>query len=170
MATVTFKGNAVQTAGALPTVGSKAPDFALTGADLTDRGLGAWAGKVKLLSIVPSLDTGVCAASARAFHAKAGEHPNLVLINISADLPFAQKRFCDSEKLPHIVTLSTFRAPAFGKAYGTLMTDGPLAGLQARAVLVLDGADKVVYAQLVPEITQEPDYEAALAAVRGLGA
>jgi len=134
--------------------------------DLSDVGLDKFAGKKKIISVVPSLDTGVCAMSARKFNQELGKLEDTVLINVSADLPFAQKRFCESEKLAHIVTLSAFRSPAFGRDYGVQIVEGPLAGLLARAVVVLDAQNKVLHAQLVPEITQEPDYEAALKAVR----
>jgi len=166
MATVTFRGNPIETAGTLPPVGTMAPDFALTSAELAEVGLAAFAGKRKILNIVPSLDTGVCALSARQFNGRVGALRDTVLLAISADLPFAAKRFCDAEKLAHVVTLSTFRSAAFGRDYGVLMLNGPLAGLMARAVLVLDAGNQVRHAQLVPEITQEPDYEAALAALR----
>ena len=166
MATITFKGDSVITAGHLPPVGDRAPDFKLTGADLSTRSLGDFHGKRKILSIVPSLDAGVCATSARTFNEKVGSVDNAVLLNISADLPFASKRFCESEKLEHIHTLSVFRAPSFGTDYGVTMIDGPLAGLLARAIVVLDEQDQILYTELVPEIVQEPDYDAALSAVK----
>lgn len=166
MATITFKGSPVKTSGSLPGAGSAAPAFKLTGADLADVGLDKFAGRKKILNIVPSLDTGICQKSAVRFNQAVGELKDTVLINISADLPFAQKRFCDAEKLQNIVTLSTMRAPTFGKDYGVVMVDGPLAGLLSRAVLVLDANNKVVYGEQVPEIAQEPNYDAALAAVK----
>lgn len=166
MATITFKGNPVKTIGSLPAAGAAAPAFRLTAADLSDVGLDAFAGKTKILSIVPSLDTGICQKSAVAFNKAVGDLKDTVLLNISADLPFAQKRFCDAEHLAHVVTLSTMRSPAFGKDYGVVMTDGPLAGLLSRAVLVLDRSNKVVYGEQVPEIAQEPNYAAALEAAR----
>jgi len=166
MSTVAFKGQAVRISGVLPKVGAVAPNFKLVGVDLSDVGLDKFAGKKKIISVVPSLDTGVCAMSARKFNQELGKLEDTVLINVSADLPFAQKRFCESEKLAHIVTLSAFRSPAFGRDYGVQIVEGPLAGLLARAVVVLDAQNKVLHAQLVPEITQEPDYEAALKAVR----
>ena len=165
MATITLKGTAIHTSGSLPALGQIAPPFKLTGADLADVGLERFKGKKKILNIVPSLDTEVCAMSARHFNEQAGKRNDTVLLNISADLPFAQKRFCDSQKLEHIVTLSTMRSPGFGKDYGVAIVDGPLAGLLSRAVLVLDAGNKVVYHEQVPEITQEPDYPAALAAL-----
>lgn len=166
MATVTLKGNPIHTNGDLPAVGGHAPSFTLVGADLADVRLGAFAGKRKVLNIVPSLDTAVCALQTRRFNQEAGTLANTVVLVASADLPFAQKRFCTSEGLDHVVTLSTMRGPDFARAYGVLLTDGPLAGLCARAVLVLDEQDRVIHAQLVPEITQEPDYEATLAVLR----
>ncbi len=165
MATITFKGTPIHTSGELPAVGSTCPDFKLTGADLADVGLSHFAGKKKILNIVPSLDTGICQMSARRFNEEAGKRPDTVIVNISADLPFAQKRFCDSEKLSHVVNLSTMRAPDFGTAFGVRIVDGPLAGLMSRAVLVLDRDNKVVHAEQVPEIAQEPDYDRALAAL-----
>lgn len=165
MATVAFKGNPVHTVGDLPAKGTKAPAFSLTGTDLQDVGLEAFAGKRKILSIVPSLDTGICAMSAKRFNQEVAKLGNVVIINISADLPFAAKRFCDSEKLQHIVSLSTFRAPDFGRKYGMAISEGPLKGLLTRAIVVLNQHDEVVYTELVPEITTEPNYDAALAAV-----
>jgi thiol peroxidase len=164
MATISFKGNPLHTSGELPPVGMNAPGFKLTDGELAEVGLDRFAGRKKILSIVPSLDTGVCAASAKRFNEAAGRLPNTVLLNVSADLPFAQQRFCSSEGLEHVVTLSSFRSPSFGDDYGVRIVDGPLAGLLARAVLVLDEDDRVLYAEQVPEIAQEPDYEAALAA------
>jgi thioredoxin-dependent peroxiredoxin len=167
MATITLKGNAIRTAGNLPATGATAPDFKLTKSDLSDVTLKDFAGKRKLLNIVPSLDTGVCAASARRFNQAAAQVPNAVLLTISRDLPFAQKRFCEAEGISAVVTLSELRDRAFGGAYGVIMKDGPLSGLLSRAVVVLDEHDKVVYTEQVPEITQEPNYEKALAALKG---
>lgn len=164
MATITFKGSAIQTCGVLPAVGSAAPDFKLVAGDLSEATLATFAGSKKILNIVPSLDTGICQISARTFNAQAGKVEDAVIVNISADLPFAQKRFCDSEKLAHIRNLSAFRSPEFGKAYGVTIVTGPLAGLLSRAVLVLNKENRVVYAQQVPEIAQEPNYAAALEA------
>jgi thiol peroxidase len=166
MATITFKGNPVQTIGTLPAKGSKAPDFRLTGSDLKDVALADFSGRVKILNIVPSLDTGVCAASARAFNKAAASLGNVVILTISRDLPFAQKRFCEAEGIDKVITLSELRDREFGKAYGVEMTTGPLAGLLSRAVVVLDAQDIVVYTQQVPEIAQEPDYESALSAAK----
>lgn len=166
MATVTFKGNPVQTSGNLPARGSSAPDFKLARTDLADVSLQDFAGKKKILNIVPSLDTGVCATSAKKFNEAVSTLQGVALLNISADLPFAAGRFCESNSLKNVVALSTFRSPDFAKAYGVGIVSGPLAGLTARAVVVLDAGNKVLYTQLVPEIAQEPDYAAALAAVR----
>ena len=165
MATIAFKGNPVHTVGELPAVGSKAPDFTLTNGRLEDVGLDAFAGKKKILNIVPSLDTGICALSAQRFNADVAGRDDVVVLNISADLPFAAGRFCDSAKLDNIVPLSVFRSPEFGKDYGVEMTDGPLRGLLSRAVVVLDENNAVVCTEQVPEIAQQPDYDAALAAV-----
>ena len=167
MATVTLKGNPIHTAGALPAVGSKAPDFRLTRADLADVSLKDFAGRRKLLNIVPSLDTGVCAASARRFNQEASRVPGAAILTISADLPFAQKRFCEVEGIDRVEALSELRAREFGEKFGVRIIDGPLAGLLSRAVVVLDENDKVLYTEQVPEIAQEPDYDKALAALRG---
>ena len=166
MATITFKGNPTQTAGELPAQGAQAPDFKLTKTDLSDVGLKDFAGKKKILNITPSLDTGVCATSAKTFNEAVAQLNGVVLLNVSADLPFAAGRFCESNGLKNVVTLSTFRAPDFAKAFGVGIVDGPLAGLTARAVVVLDAQNRVLHTELVPEIAQEPNYEAALAAVR----
>jgi thiol peroxidase len=166
MAQVTFKGSPIHTNGDLPAVGAKAPDFKLTTGDLADVSLESYRGKRKILNIVPSLDTSVCATSTRKFNASASKLPNTVVLVISADLPFAQKRFCTTEGLENVVPLSLIRGKHFAKDYGVFIEDGPLAGLCARAVVVLDEGDKVVYRQLVPEIGQEPDYDKALAAAR----
>ena len=166
MATVTLKGNPIHTNGDLPVKGAQAPSFTLTGVDLKDVGLGEWKGKKKILNIVPSLDTAVCATSTRRFNQEAGQLPNTVVLVISADLPFAMKRFCTTEGLQNVVSLSLIRGKHFAKDYGVLLQDGPLAGLCARAVVVLDENDKVVHAELVPEIGQEPNYDAALAAAK----
>jgi thiol peroxidase len=166
MAQVTLKGNPIQTNGELPAIGAKAPDFRLVGGDLKDVSLADYQGKRKILNIVPSLDTGVCATSARKFNEKAGSLANTVVLVVSADLPFAAKRFCAAEGLQNVVPLSLMRTKAFAKDYGVLLQDGPLAGVTARAVVVLDQDDKVIHRQLVPEIGQEPDYESALAALK----
>lgn len=165
MATITFKGNPVHSSGDLPKVGSKAPDFILTNGDLSDVRLADFSGKKKILNIVPSLDTGVCATSARTFDKRVATLSDTVCLTISADLPFAATRFCKTEGVQNVVTLSELRDRSFGKDYGVEMIDGPLAGLLSRAVVVLDESDTVLYIQQVPEITQEPDYDKALAAV-----
>jgi thiol peroxidase len=166
MATVTLKGNPTHTIGDLPRVGARAPDFKLVGGDLKDVSLEDYAGKRKILSISPSLDTSVCATSARKFNEQAGKLPNTVVLLVTSDLPFASKRFCAAEGLANVAPLSMMRSRDFAKDYGVLITDGPMAGICARAVVVVDEKDQVSYAQLVPEITQEPDYDGALAAVK----
>lgn len=165
MAAITLKGNPINTCGELPAVGSTAPDFTLTAKDLSDVSLASYAGKKKLISVVPSLDTPVCATSTKKFNDHAREHGDTVILIVSADLPFAQGRFCGAESLENVVTLSMMRSRAFGDDYGVTIADGPLAGLSARAVLVLDEQNVVKHAELVPEIAQEPDYEAALRAL-----
>ena len=165
MATITVQGNEIHTAGELPRVGSKAPDFTLTNRDFNDLPLSHWMGKKKLLSIFLSIDTAVCAASTRKFNDYARTHDDTVMLMISSDLPFALKRFCGEEGLENVIPLSTMRSDDFARSYGVLIADGPLTGLTARAVLVLDENDTVVHAELVPEIGHEPDYEAALKAL-----
>ena len=162
MTTVTFSGNPVQLKGALPTVGAAAPAFTLTAADLAEKTLADFAGKRKVLNIFPSIDTGVCQQSVRTFNQRAAALNNTVVLCVSADLPFAQARFCGAEGLDNVVTLSSFRS-SFAQDYGVALADGALRGLTARAVVVLDENDKVLHVGLVPEITQEPDYDAALA-------
>jgi thioredoxin-dependent peroxiredoxin len=166
MATVTLKGNPIHTIGELPNVGARAPDFKLVNGDLKNVSLEDYAGKKKILNISPSLDTSVCATSARKFNEQAGKLPDTVVLLVTADLPFASKRFCTAEGLQNVVPLSMMRSRDFAKDYGVLIIDGPMAGICARAVVVVDERDQVVYNQLVPEITQEPDYQKALAAVR----
>jgi thiol peroxidase len=165
MATITLQGNEIHTNGELPAVGDRAPDSHLVDGELTDRHLADYAGKKKLLNIVPSLDTPVCATSTRKFNEAAAAHAGTVMLVISADLPFAQGRFCGAEGTDKVIPLSMMRSRNFAKDYGVLIEDGPLAGITARAVVVLDENDKVVYTELVPEIGQEPDYDAALAAL-----
>jgi thiol peroxidase len=160
-----LQGNPVKLAGDLPSVGSTAPDFQLVDKDLADKSLGDFAGKKKLLNIVPSLDTPVCATSTKRFNEAMATKSDAVALVISADLPFAMGRFCGAEGIDNVVALSMMRSRHFAKDYGVLIEDGPLAGITARAVVVLDADNRVVYAQLVPEITQEPDYDAALAAL-----
>lgn len=166
MATITLKGNPIHTSGELPKVGAKAPDFKLTSGELADLSLKDFAGKKKILNIVPSLDTGVCAASTRRFNEEAGKLVNTVVLVISDDLPFAAGRFCTTEGLKNVVTLSEMRSREFGASFGVRITDGPLAGLLSRAVVVLDENDNVVYTEQVPEIVQEPDYAKALEAAK----
>lgn len=164
MASITFRGTPVQTVADLPTVGSQAPAFDLVGADLspvTSQGL---AGQRVVLSIFPSVDTGVCAQSVREFNKRAGSVENTTVVCVSMDLPFAAARFCGAEGIDGVVTASGFRS-TFGTDYGVTMTDGPLAGLYSRAVVVLDADGTVLYTEQVPETSQEPDYEAALAAL-----
>lgn len=165
MTQITLKGNPINTIGQLPKVGSQAPDFNLTDANLADMSLAQFKGKKKLLNIVPSLDTPVCALSTKKLNEHAKNSNDAVLI-ISADLPFAQTRFCSEENLKNVVPLSMMRDRNFAKDYGVLITDGPLAGITARAVVVLDENDKVIYQQLVPEIADEPDYDKALEAMK----
>ena len=165
MANITLGGNPIHTSGELPAVGSKAPDFKLTAGDLKELSLADFKGKKKVLNIVPSLDTPTCATSTRKFNADAGKLPNVAVLVVSADLPFASKRFCTTEGLANVTPLSTFRS-SFAKDWGIAIVDGPLAGVTGRAVVVLDENDKVTYVQLVPEIKHEPDYEGALAALK----
>ena len=165
MATVTFKGNPVRIGGSVPTVGSKAPVFRLIAGDLSERSLADFAGKRKVLNLFPSIDTGVCAASVRRFNQEAAGLENTVVLCISADLPFAQGRFCGAEGIQNVTMLSMMRGREFLTDYGVAMEDGPLAGLAARAVVVLDEHDRVIHAQRVAEITHEPEYAAALAAL-----
>ena len=165
MAKITLQGNEINTNGELPAVGSQAPDFKLVGTELNDVSLADYAGKKKLLNIVPSLDTPVCGTSTKKFNEYSKQHEDTVMLVIAADLPFAMSRFCGAENVDNVFTLSLMRSKAFAKDYGVLITDGPLEGITARAVVVLDESDKVVYAELVPEIAQEPDYDAALAAL-----
>ncbi len=168
MATVTLRGNPVNTSGSLPALGQAAPDFRLTGLDLKDVSKGDVAGNPVVLNIFPSVDTAVCAASVRRFNAEIGKFQGAVCLCISRDLPFALKRFCGAEGLDHVRPLSELRDLSFGQAYGLRLQESGMAGLLARAVVVLDGEGKVAYSQLVPEITQEPDYAAALDALAKL--
>jgi thiol peroxidase len=165
MSSVNFKGNPVHVDGQFPKVGDKAPAFRLVAGDLSEKTLRDFPGKRKVLNIFPSIDTGVCAASVRHFNKDAAGLRNAVVLCISADLPFAQARFCGAEGIENVVMLSMMRGREFLKDYGVAMTDGPLAGLAARAVVVLDENDKVIHAQLVDEIGHEPDYDSALKAL-----
>ncbi|WP_321354814.1 thiol peroxidase [Pseudomonas extremaustralis] len=166
MAQVTLRGNPVQVEGELPTVGTQAPDFTLTAGDLSDATLATFAGKRKVLNIFPSVDTPTCATSVRKFNAQANEVTNTVVLCISSDLPFAQKRFCGTEGLDNVLNLSDFRNADFAVDYGVSIADGPLRALTARAVVVLDENNNVLHSELVPEIGQEPNYEAALAVLK----
>ena len=166
MATVTLKGNPVTVSGNLPKKGDSVPDFSLTGKDLKDVALKDFAGKRKVLNIVPSLDTPTCQQSTRVFNEKASAMNNAVVLVVAADLPFAMSRFCGAEGLSNVVTLSTFRDHGFHSKYGVDIVDGPLKGLTARAVVVLDENNKVLHSELVPEIANEPNYEAALTALK----
>lgn len=163
MANITLKGNPCHTNSDLPNVGSQAPTFKLVDGQLNDVNLATYQGKKKILNIVPSLDTPVCATSTRYFNEKVSQYPNTIVLVISADLPFAQGRFCTTEGLTQVIPLSMMRDRQFAKDYGVLITDGPLAGITARAVVIIDENDKVIYTQLVGEIGQEPDYDKALA-------
>ncbi|SHE23272.1 thiol peroxidase [methanotrophic endosymbiont of Bathymodiolus puteoserpentis (Logatchev)] len=171
MAKLTFKpGNdeiIINTNGELPAVGTKAPDFTLVDGRLNEVSLASYAGKKKILNIVPSLDTPVCAASARTFNEKAGHLKDTVVLMVSADLPFAQSRFCESEGLTHVTPLSTFRS-SFADDYGVRLVDSMLAGLTARAVIIIDENDKVIYTELVTEITHEPDYHEVMEVFKDL--
>lgn len=165
MAQTALKGTPVNLAGELPVIGATAPGFKLVAGDLSDVTLDNYIGKKKLLNIVPSLDTGVCATSTKRFNAAMAGKTDAVALVISADLPFASSRFCTDEGITNVVNLSMMRSRNFGKDYGVLITDGPLAGITARAVVVLGADNEVLYTELVPEITQEPNYDAALAAL-----
>ncbi len=165
MAQITLHGTPINTNGDLPAVGSTAPDFRLVDGKLNDLSLADFAGKKKLISIVPSLDTPTCATSTKVFNEKLGGRDDVVVLVISADLPFAQGRFCAAEGTADVKTLSMMRSRNFAKDYGILIEDGPLAGITGRAALVLDADNKVLHAELVPEIGQEPDYEAAIVAL-----
>ena len=162
MAQVTLGGNPVEVAGSFPEPGGQAPDFTLTDSDLADRSLADWQGQRKVLNIIPSIDTSVCAASTRTFNEKASSLDNTVVLVVSADLPFAMARFCGAEGLDDVVTLSCFRNDRFRQDYGVALAGGPFSGLCARAVVVLDENNRVLHSQLVPEIGEEPDYDAAL--------
>jgi thioredoxin-dependent peroxiredoxin len=166
MATITLKGNPVKTYGTLPSAGSNAPDFNLATTDLGQSSLKDYKGKRVVLNIFPSLDTSVCASSVRRFNSEAEKLNNTVILCISKDLPFAHSRFCTTEGLKNVVNLSAFRDTNFGKDYGVVLTDSPMEGLFSRAVVIIDDKGKVIYNEQVPEITQEPDYEKALAVLK----
>lgn len=165
MANVTLKGNEIHTSGSMPEVGSIAPDFKGVKSDLSELSLSDLKGKRVVLNVFPSLDTSVCAASVRRFNKEAASLNNTVVLAVSKDLPFAHGRFCTTEGIENVVALSAFRCSCFEDKYGMLLIDGPLKGLLARGVIVIDEAGKVVYEELVPEITTEPNYEAALASL-----
>lgn len=166
MAEFKLKGNSFNTVGDLPAVGADAPDCTLVGKDLSDVVLGSYKGKRVVLNIFPSLDTDVCAASVRRFNSEAAGLDNTVVVCVSMDLPFAHGRFCTTEGLDNVVTASDFRGSAFGQAYGVKIADGPLAGLLARSVVVVNEEGDVVFSQLNAETVEEPDYEAALAVLK----
>ncbi|MEO1889430.1 MAG: thiol peroxidase [Cycloclasticus sp.] len=166
MATITLKGNEIHTNGDVPAVGTQAPSFTLTTKDLADVTLADYAGKKKLISIVPSLDTPVCQLSTKKFNDHAKNHADTVILIVAADLPFAMSRFCGDEGLENVVTLSMMRDRNFAKDYGVLIDDGPLKGITARALIALDENNNVLSSELVGEIADEPDYEAALAALK----
>ncbi len=165
MAEITFRGNPIHTVGDLPAVGSAAPEFTVTGSDLGDVSLGDFAGQNLVISIFPSIDTQVCATSVRTFNERAAALEGTTVLNVSADLPFALGRFCGAEGIEDVKTASTFRSD-FGSTYGVKIGEGPLAGLMSRAVVVVNGDGVVTYTEQVPEIGQEPDYDAALAALK----
>lgn len=162
MATITLQGTQINTNGDLPSVGDNAPDFVLVNSDMEDVSLATYEGKKKLLSIVPSLDTPVCAVSTKKFDQLAREKTNALFITVSADLPFAMSRFCKTENLQNVITLSMMRSRNFAKDYGVLITDGPLAGITARAIVVLDEKNTVIHSELISEIAHEPDYNSAI--------
>lgn len=162
MSTVTRAGTIINVSGTFPSPGDTAPAFTLTTSAMEDVGLDHWQGKRKVLNIIPSIDTPTCATSTRKFNEKAGSLDNTVVLIVSADLPFAASRFCGAEGLKNVECLSTFRNYSFQEDYGVAMQDGALAGLTARAVVVLDENNKVLHSELVPEIKQEPNYDAAL--------
>lgn len=166
MATVTFQNNPMHTAGNLPKVGTIAPKFELVKGDLSTLTNDDLKGKRILLNIFPSLDTSVCATSVRKFNQKAAQMANTAVVAVSKDLPFAQSRFCTTEGIENVIAASAFRSTEFGKEYGVELIDGPLAGLLCRAVIIIDESGKILYEQLVPEITHEPDYEAAIEALK----
>ncbi len=165
MASITLGGNAIKTSGNLPENDSKAPDFTMVSTDLSMVKLSDFLGKKVLLNIFPSIDTATCATSVRKFNEKASKLENVVVLCVSRDLPFAQKRFCAAEGLDNVITVSDFNKGSFGKDYGLEIMDGPLAGLHSRAVVVIDEKGTVVYSEQVPEIADEPNYDAALAAL-----
>lgn len=167
MATITMNGKTMETSGSLPSIGLQAPDFIVTKTDLSEIYLKNYLGKKIILNIFPSLDTSTCASAMLRFNEIASQYPNLLILCISADLPFAQKRFCSAEHLDNIHPVSIFRHPEFGKTYGVYIMDGPLAGLLARAVIFLDETGKVIYTELVKDITNEPNYNEIVKLLKG---
>jgi thiol peroxidase len=165
MAKVTLKGNPVNTSGNLPALGSEAPDFSLVRSDLSELSLRELKGKKVVLNISPSLDTSICATAVRKFNQLAAGRDDVIVLSITRDLPFAHGRFCTTEGIENVVTLSGFRNTEFGKAYGVELTDGLFKGLYARSIVIVDENGRVVYSELVPEIATEPDYDSALAAL-----
>lgn len=165
MTTITRKGVEIEISGSLPPIGSPAPSFSLVATDLSECSLSDFAGKKVILNIFPSIDTPTCAKSVRAFNEQAASMDNSVVLCISPDLPFAHQRFCEVENIDNVIALSTFRAPEFGQAYGVTMTSSQRRGLLARGVVVIDEEGKVVYTELVPELTQEPNYQAVLGSI-----
>jgi thiol peroxidase len=166
MASITLKGNKINTCGELPALGSVAPDFSLTKSDLSDKTLGDYKGKKVVLNIFPSIDTPVCAASVRRFNVEASNLENTVVLCISLDLPFAHKRFCGAEGLENVESFTELRKREFGESYGVRIADGPMAGLLSRAIVIVDAEGKVIYTEQVSEIVEEPNYEAALNALK----
>ena len=166
METTAFKGSPVHTCGHLPHTGSLAPRFTLTRGDLTELRSEELKGRRIVLNIFPSLDTAVCATSVRKFNQLAASLDNTTVVAVSKDLPFAQSRFCTTEGIENLIASSAFRSPEFAREYGVEMVNGPLAGLLARAVVIIDGTGRIIYTELVPEITHEPDYEAAIKALK----
>ena len=162
MAKITLQGNPIETVGELPALNSNAPEFTLTKTDLSESSLSNFTGQTIVLNIFPSIDTGVCAASVRRFNTEASGLTNTVVLCVSADLPFAHQRFCEGEGLDKVIPLSVFRSPAFGNDYGVTIATGPLTGLLSRSIVIIDTDGKIIYTEQVPEIAQEPDYEAAL--------
>jgi len=165
MSRITLKGSSINTIGSLPNIGHKAFDFSLTNMDLSEIALKDFAGKKVILNIFPSLDTAICATSVRHFNSVASQLANTVVLCISADLPFAQKRFCSTENLANVIPLSVFRHQDFGRTYGVTIIDGPLMGLLSRAIVIIDEKSKIIYTEQVAEIADEPNYPAALAAL-----
>jgi len=165
MATITLKGTPIETIGDLPQVGETAPGFRLTKRDLSETNFNDFVGKRIVLNIFPSIDTPVCATSVRRFNVEASKLENSVVLCVSADLPFAHERFCGAEGIDDVLSVSSFRSEAFGKDYGVEITSGPLAGLLSRAIVIIDESGKVIYTEQVPEVAQEPNYEAALTAL-----